>query len=340
MRPVHPVGPLRPSSSLGGEVQDSHVRVAPGHQRLKSYRSCVDSGLRRPARTCLGPRCWAAQMSQTTSHRWSFETRNPAPPTVVRTEPEREESGVARRTAVTVYFDQALGVGGQDLRFTLAGPDGEVPGYPEWVPGDTDPAGHGTGEGDQADTGWNSVGRYQGFRGVRFRPLQALQAGKVYEATLQGVENASGVPMAEAYTWTFETGHGAVVDAAVTEAVSYYFHGGQRVAMRQTGVGGEDVVYWLVGDHLQTTSLVLDEEGNKVAESRHCEASRSAAEWTTRMAASAGRATRYRRTCVSRAKSGKRPWDCITWGRGGTTLLLTAGSVQTPSCRTRLTRSR
>ena len=146
-----------------------------------------------------------------------------------RADPEREEGGLARRAAMTVYFDQALGVGGQDLRFTLAGPDGEVPGYLEWVPGDTDPAGHGTGEDDQADTGWNSVGRYQGFRAVRSLPsvpLQALQASKVYEATLQGAENAFGVPMAEAYTWTFETGHGAVVDATVTDAVSYYFHGG------------------------------------------------------------------------------------------------------------------
>jgi RHS repeat-associated protein len=44
----------------------------------------------------------------------------------------------------------------------------------------------------------------------------------------------------------------------------YYYFGAQRVAMRKDGM-----VYWLVADHLGTTSLVLDAAGNKVAESRH-----------------------------------------------------------------------
>ncbi len=44
----------------------------------------------------------------------------------------------------------------------------------------------------------------------------------------------------------------------------YYFFGGQRVAMRKDGV-----VYYLLGDHLGSTSVVLDADGAKVAESRH-----------------------------------------------------------------------
>ena len=50
-------------------------------------------------------------------------------------------------------------------------------------------------------------------------------------------------------------------DPVVTK---YYFHGGKRVALNRDGV-----VQWLVGDHLGTTSLVLDDQGGKVAESRH-----------------------------------------------------------------------
>ncbi|MGD8625850.1 MAG: hypothetical protein PVJ34_15035 [Anaerolineae bacterium] len=45
----------------------------------------------------------------------------------------------------------------------------------------------------------------------------------------------------------------------------------------------DGVLYFLVGDHLGTTSLVLGIDGQgevyKVAESRHRAASRSAAEW-------------------------------------------------------------
>jgi len=49
----------------------------------------------------------------------------------------------------------------------------------------------------------------------------------------------------------------------------YYFHalsmtGGSRVAMDREGV-----VQWLVGDHLGSTSLVLDDQGSVVAEARH-----------------------------------------------------------------------
>jgi RHS repeat-associated protein len=44
----------------------------------------------------------------------------------------------------------------------------------------------------------------------------------------------------------------------------YYFAAGNRVAMDRDGV-----VQWLVGDHLGTTSVVLDGQGSVVAESRH-----------------------------------------------------------------------
>jgi RHS repeat-associated protein len=50
---------------------------------------------------------------------------------------------------------------------------------------------------------------------------------------------------------------------------SYYYFGGQRVAMRQTGSWGGDVVYYLVSDHLGTTSLVLNGAGHRIAETRH-----------------------------------------------------------------------
>jgi RHS repeat-associated protein len=45
---------------------------------------------------------------------------------------------------------------------------------------------------------------------------------------------------------------------------SYYYAGSQRVAMRE---GGE--LFFLLGDHLGSTSLTLDSGGNKVAEQRY-----------------------------------------------------------------------
>jgi RHS repeat-associated protein len=45
---------------------------------------------------------------------------------------------------------------------------------------------------------------------------------------------------------------------------SYYFFGSQRIAMRTNGV-----VQYLLGDHLGSTSLVIDASGTKVAESRY-----------------------------------------------------------------------
>jgi RHS repeat-associated protein len=58
--------------------------------------------------------------------------------------------------------------------------------------------------------------------------------------------------------------------AALTESggepvvTKYYFHGGKRVAMDRDGV-----LQYLATDHLGSTSLVLDDLGSKIAESRH-----------------------------------------------------------------------
>jgi RHS repeat-associated protein len=54
---------------------------------------------------------------------------------------------------------------------------------------------------------------------------------------------------------------GPVVVSAVTK---YYYHGGQRIAMRQG-----DVVYYLHSDHLGSTSLTTDQSGAPVAETRY-----------------------------------------------------------------------
>ena len=79
-------------------------------------------------------------------------------------------------------------------------------------------------------------------------------------------------------------GYGQVGDGTTTHrktpvlvplrnAIKYYFFGGQRIAMRKEGV-----VYYLLGDHLGTTSVVLCGDqpwcsgvayGEVVAESRH-----------------------------------------------------------------------
>jgi hypothetical protein len=42
----------------------------------------------------------------------------------------------------------------------------------------------------------------------------------------------------------------------------YYFFGAQRIAMRQ----GSSTVYWLLGDHLGSTSLTLNSSGTKTGE--------------------------------------------------------------------------
>ncbi|RPI56718.1 MAG: hypothetical protein EHM56_04270, partial [Chloroflexi bacterium] len=47
-------------------------------------------------------------------------------------------------------------------------------------------------------------------------------------------------------------------------ARSHYYFNGQRIAVRQG-----DVVQYILGDHLGTTSVVIDAGGNRAGESRH-----------------------------------------------------------------------
>jgi RHS repeat-associated protein len=218
---------------------------------------------------------------QEAAYRWAFETLDPSPPHVARTTPEIGATSVPLDSDVTVFFDKALKVGGQNVEFVLAGPDGQVAGYLSWVRGDEDENAIGstaltTGLGQNS---YDSGGRYLGYRGLRFRPLQPLAAETAYRATVSGVENLAGVPLEAPYSWSFTTGAGAGVQSTLPPRVrKYYFFNGQRVAQRQIDEFGEDVLYWLAGDQLGSTSLVLCgtsegcdgvAEGEVVAESRH-----------------------------------------------------------------------
>jgi RHS repeat-associated protein len=49
---------------------------------------------------------------------------------------------------------------------------------------------------------------------------------------------------------------------------SYYYAGGQRVAVRETSAGGS-AVYYLLGDHLGSSSVTTDDDGNKLSELRY-----------------------------------------------------------------------
>jgi hypothetical protein len=48
------------------------------------------------------------------------------------------------------------------------------------------------------------------------------------------------------------------------QVTKYYFFGSQRIAMRKAGV-----VQYVLGDHLRSTTLVLDQNGAKVDEIRY-----------------------------------------------------------------------
>jgi len=56
-----------------------------------------------------------------------------------------------------------------------------------------------------------------------------------------------------------------VTDGVVTK---YYYAGSQRIAMRSSGT-----LYFMLGDHLGSTSLTTFANGNVVSEMRYCEAS-------------------------------------------------------------------
>ena len=52
----------------------------------------------------------------------------------------------------------------------------------------------------------------------------------------------------------------ATATASVRDCTKYYYFGAQRVAMRDA----DDDVFWLHGDHLGSTSLTTDEDGDVV----------------------------------------------------------------------------
>jgi hypothetical protein len=54
------------------------------------------------------------------------------------------------------------------------------------------------------------------------------------------------------------------VEDTQTITRSYYYAGAQQVAMRDDGT-----LYYLLSDHLGSTSITLDSGGNKVAEMRY-----------------------------------------------------------------------
>jgi RHS repeat-associated protein len=199
---------------------------------------------------------------QTTPHRWAFETLAAAPPGVTRSEPQSGATGVPRDTAITVFFDQALHVGGEEVEFRVEDPQGRpLAGHLTWV---------WCGEDDVAVLGRYTEGTYLGYRGLRFRPLAPLAEGTTYDVTVKGVENLAGAPMAEPYLWSFMTSGSMIFTTPTPVVRRYYAFNSQRVALRETGLDGQDVLYWLAGDHLGTTSLVLNEAGDTiVAESRH-----------------------------------------------------------------------
>jgi RHS repeat-associated protein len=79
------------------------------------------------------------------------------------------------------------------------------------------------------------------------------EAGESYFFQVKATDNVNN-----ASAWVEA---GPVTVSAVTK---YYYHGGQRIAMRQG-----DVVYYLHSDHLGSTSLTTDNSGTVVAETRY-----------------------------------------------------------------------
>jgi hypothetical protein len=79
-----------------------------------------------------------------------------------------------------------------------------------------------------------------------------------------------------------------VTDGVVTR---YYYAGGQRIALRQNGT-----LYYLLSDHLSSTTLVTDASGNIVSELRYREASRRDKPWGETRYNSGSTPTRYQYT--------------------------------------------
>ncbi len=63
---------------------------------------------------------------------------------------------------------------------------------------------------------------------------------------------------------TYYVGNHFEWTGSTSTMIKYYYAGSQRVAMRQ----GSSTLYFLLGDHLGSTSLTANSSGGKVAELR------------------------------------------------------------------------
>ena len=197
----------------------------------------------------------------TTPFHWTFETYDPTPPTVTETTPLADAIDVEPGTAVQVIFDRPLLVGGEGASFALEGPAGPVASTLRWIPADERP------DPLLQGRGMNTAGRSQAFVGLELRPLRPLQASTLYTATVKGVQNASGLPMAGEHSWQFRTKNGAVVQNVMPVETSYYTFGSQRVALRISGDPDPERngLFYIHTDHLGSTSLLSYGQGHAQA---------------------------------------------------------------------------
>ena len=101
----------------------------------------------------------------------------------------------------------------------------------------------------------NTAGRSQAFVGLELRPVHPLGASTLYTATVQGVQNASGIAMVGEQSWQFRTKNGAVVQNAMPVETSYYYLGAQRVALAISGDPDPERngLFYIHVDHPSTT---------------------------------------------------------------------------------------
>jgi len=94
----------------------------------------------------------------------------------------------------------------------------------------------------------------------------------------------------------------------------------------------DGVLQYLVGDHLGTTSVVLDADGHKVAEARHYPYGEE--RWRSGTFPTDYIIPVAKRSGVVSPGSGWRPgWGCTRWARGGTTRRWGGGSVRIQCAR-------
>ncbi|MBN1139990.1 MAG: Ig-like domain-containing protein [Anaerolineae bacterium] len=242
-------------------------------------------------------------MAQAVTATWTFTTGDFTQPEVVGTVPEKGSQEGAPQEVIA-YFGEDVSTA--EAWFILVGPKGELEGEltyyndasgePEgpscyhwhFTPYDPLTAGQYTAEvfGVTDRAGLEMEAPYEWSFEVTEEiggellapPAKAPRAAEPVEREPEEDLPAAGAREAKAAVLEepLETpaGDGGEIESGMAgvlyvRSTSYYYFGGQRVAMRQTSSWGENVVYYLVTDHLGTTSLVLDAAGGRVAESRH-----------------------------------------------------------------------